>query len=97
MSKSNADLFASVMPFVATVEQHTLTRAAQMLGVTPSAVSRAIARLESDLGAHLLNRTARTGTLTDERKPFYREGPKRVVRRRRAPDRTSPPPTSPRR
>jgi len=95
MSKSNADLFASVMPFVATVEQHSLTRAAQMLGVTPSAVSRAIARLESDLGAHLLNRTARTVTLTDEGTLFYRECQNAVVGMRRARDAISHSQTSP--
>src|SRR6266568_2756876 len=73
MSVSAADLFAGIMPFVATVEERSLTRAARLLGVTPSAVSRAIAKLESDLGIRLLNRTPRTVTLTPEGTLFYRE------------------------
>lgn len=68
-----AALFAGVMPFVATAEARSLTGAARRLGVTPSAVSKAIARLEAELGARLLNRTARTVTLTDEGTLFYRE------------------------
>jgi LysR family transcriptional regulator, regulator for bpeEF and oprC len=73
MSVSPADLFAGIMPFVATVEGRSLTRAARLLGVTPSAVSRAITKLESDLGVRLLNRTPRTVTLTPEGTIFYRE------------------------
>src|SRR3954469_18168533 len=73
MSVSSAELFAGIMPFVATVEGLSLSRAARFLGVTPSAVSRAIMKLESDLGARLLNRTPRALTLTPEGTIFYRE------------------------
>src|SRR6266540_1493195 len=71
MSVSLADLFAGIMPFVATVEGRTLTRAARLLGVTPSMVSRSIAKLESALGIRLLNRTPRTVSLTPEGSIFY--------------------------
>jgi DNA-binding transcriptional LysR family regulator len=73
MPVSTADLFAGIMPFVATAEARSLTGAAQRLGVTPSAVSKAIARLEAELGVRLLNRTARAVTLTEEGTLFYRE------------------------
>jgi DNA-binding transcriptional LysR family regulator len=84
MSVSAVDLFAGIMPFVATVEGRSLTRAARLLGVTPSAVSRAIAKLESDLGARLLNRTPRSVTLTPEGTLFYRECQAAVAGVRRA-------------
>jgi DNA-binding transcriptional LysR family regulator len=73
MSVSPADLFAGIMPFVATVEGRSLTRAARLLGVTPSMVSRSIAKLESDLGIRLLNRTPRTVSATPEGSIFYGE------------------------
>ena len=72
MSTPSADLFAGIMPFVATVEGGSLTRAARALGVTPSAISRAIAKLESELGVRLLNRTPRTVALTPEGATFFR-------------------------
>ena len=41
--------------------------------MTPSAVSKAITKLEAELGVRLLNRTARAATLTHEGTLFYRE------------------------
>src|SRR4051812_40485548 len=67
------DLFAGIMPFVATVEARSFTRAARTLGVTPSAVSKAITKLESELGVQLLVRSARVVSLTEEGASFYRE------------------------
>ncbi|MGO4779130.1 LysR family transcriptional regulator, partial [Lysobacter sp. 2RAB21] len=46
-------------------------RAADGLGLTPSGVSRAIARLESRIGVRLLDRTTRAMTLTDEGRRLY--------------------------
>ena len=61
------------MPFVATAEVRSFTRAAVRLGVTPSAISKAISKLESELGVRLLHRTPRTVALTHEGELFYRE------------------------
>ena len=55
----------------AVVETRSFARAAKALGLTPSGVSRAIARLEERLGVRLLQRTARSVTLTDEWRRFY--------------------------
>lgn len=55
----------------AVVETKSFVRAAKAVGVTPSGVSRAIGRLEERLGVRLLQRTARSVTLTDEGLRFY--------------------------
>lgn len=55
----------------AVVESRSFVRASKALGLTPSGVSRAIARLEERLGVRLLQRTARSVTLTDEGRRFY--------------------------
>lgn len=73
MAASTADLFAGVVPFVATAEARSVSRAARALGVTPSSVSRALTRLESELGVRLLHRTSRTVALTPEGELFYRD------------------------
>src|ERR1043165_3868586 len=44
----------------------SFSRAAQQLGKSPQAVTRAVASLESRLGVRLLNRTTRSVTLSDE-------------------------------
>jgi len=73
MTAATTDLFAGVMPFVATAEARSVTRAARLLGVTPSAISRALTKLESELGVRLLVRTARTVALTPEGELLYRD------------------------
>ena len=65
-----ADLFSGVLPFVHTAEQRSFRRAARELGVTPAAVSKAVARLEEDLGVRLLLRTSRTVSVTPEGELF---------------------------
>jgi DNA-binding transcriptional LysR family regulator len=57
--------------FVTAVEAGNFTRAAQRLGVTPAAVSRAIARHEAALGVRLFRRTTRTVKLTDDGQVYY--------------------------
>jgi len=57
--------------FVRVVEAHSFTAAAEALGREKSSVSRAIARLESDLGVRLLQRTTRKLALTDAGQAFY--------------------------
>jgi DNA-binding transcriptional LysR family regulator len=55
----------------AVVEAGSFVRAGEALGVTQSAVSRAIARLEARVGIRLFTRTARAISLTDDGRRFY--------------------------
>ncbi|MCC6807081.1 MAG: LysR family transcriptional regulator [Deltaproteobacteria bacterium] len=59
-----ADLFAGILPFVRTAEEKSFSRAATDLGVTTAAVSKAVKKLEDDLGVKLLDRSSRLVTLT---------------------------------
>ncbi|AQR73420.1 LysR family transcriptional regulator [Sphingomonas sp. LM7] len=52
--------------FVRVVQEGGFSAAARSLDLTPSAVSKLIARLEARLGSRLLTRTTRALTLTDE-------------------------------
>jgi LysR family transcriptional regulator for bpeEF and oprC len=60
------DLFAGVLPFTAVAEARSFRKAAATLGVTPAAVSKAVAKLEEDLGVVLLHRTTRRVELSPE-------------------------------
>ncbi|WP_437338513.1 LysR family transcriptional regulator [Sorangium sp. So ce394] len=62
---------AAIELLVATVETGSFSRAARRLGVTPSAVSRRVMRLERELGVALLARTTRSLRLTDDGQAFY--------------------------
>lgn len=53
------------------VEARSFVAAAQTLGMSPSAISKAVSRLEERLGARLLNRTTRSLSLTDLGTNFY--------------------------
>jgi DNA-binding transcriptional LysR family regulator len=69
-------LLSGVTVLAAVIEAGTIVRASEALGLTASAVSRAVSRLEARIGARLLNRTTRSLTLTDEGRLFYeRVGP----------------------
>lgn len=58
--------FASIAAFVHAVEQQSFAGAARVVGISPSAIGKAIGRLESRLNVRLLNRTTRSISLTDE-------------------------------
>src|SRR3954447_19755576 len=58
----------------AVVEGGSFVRAGEALGLTPSGVSRAVARLEARVGVRLLDRTPRAVTLTDEGRRFHARG-----------------------
>jgi DNA-binding transcriptional LysR family regulator len=60
-----------IAAFVRVVEAGSFTAAAQTLKVPTSSVSRAVARLEEDLGVRLLNRTTRSLHLTDGGQSFF--------------------------
>lgn len=55
----------------AVVNAGSFVRAGEALGLTQSAVSRAVARLEDRVGVRLFRRTARSISLTDEGLRFY--------------------------
>lgn len=57
--------------FVEAVERGSFSAAARELGLSPSAVSKQVGRLEDRLGVRLLNRSTRNVTLTEEGRVFY--------------------------
>ena len=57
--------------FVRTVERGGFSLAARELGLTPSAVSKLVTRLEDRLGVRLLNRTTRKLALTPEGEAYF--------------------------
>lgn len=58
--------------YVAVVEQNGVSSAADYLQLSKSAVSKALARLEQDLGVRLLARNTRNLRITSEGEAFYR-------------------------
>ena len=66
-------LLSGVTVLIAVVEAGTIARAAEALGLSPSGVSRALARLEQRVGTRLLARTTRSLSLTDEGRRFYEQ------------------------
>jgi len=65
------ELFAGVVPFFHVAEQLSFRRAAEHLGVSTAAVSKAVAGLEARLGVKLLIRSSRAVALTPEGKLFH--------------------------
>ncbi len=61
-----ADLFAGVLPFIAVAEAQSFRGAAEQLGVSTAAVSKAIKRLEAELGVRLFERSSRKVALSAE-------------------------------
>ena len=59
------DQIASMRIFLAVADTGALNQAGRQLGLSPSAVSKHIAALESRLGAQLLTRTTRHVALTE--------------------------------
>jgi DNA-binding transcriptional LysR family regulator len=55
----------------AITETGNFARAAEILGLTPSGISRAVARLEARVGVRLFDRSPRTVTLTEEGRRFH--------------------------
>ncbi len=64
--------FDQLAIFVAVVESGSLTRAAERLGVGKTAVSTAIQRLESEVGAAFLVRTTRKLCVTEAGQNFFK-------------------------
>lgn len=57
--------------FVRVADARSFTEAARRLGISPSAASKAITRLEDRLGVRLVYRTTRSVSLTDDGTAFY--------------------------
>jgi DNA-binding transcriptional LysR family regulator len=66
-------LLASVGVLAAIVEGGSFARAADALGLSPSGVSRAVGRLEAQIGLRLFHRTTRSVRLTDDGQRLYEE------------------------
>ena len=67
----DARVLTGVGVFTAVAEAGTFARAAEALNMTPSGVSRAIARLEGRLGIRLFARSPRSVALTEEGLRFH--------------------------
>ena len=65
------DKFVALTIFVRVVEHGGFTAAAKKLGLSASAVTKSIARLEDELGTQLFNRTTRRLRTTDYGQEFY--------------------------
>lgn len=71
MPRPLVNRFGEMAVFVRVVERKGLSMAARDFGMTPSAVSRLIARLEARLGVRLLSRSTRGMRVTQEGHEFY--------------------------
>lgn len=65
-----ADFFSGIAAFVAVAEARSFNKAATQLGVSRAATSKAVSRLEAELGVTLLVRTSRSVSLTNEGELF---------------------------
>lgn len=71
MARSEVNRSGEMEVFVSVVEQGGFSAAARACRMTPSAVSKLIARLETRLGTRLINRSTRAFQLTPEGCAFY--------------------------
>ncbi len=71
MSRIEPGRISRIWTFLRVVEAGGLTAAATSLGLTPSGVSKQVARLESDLGLRLLHRTTRALQPTEAGQALY--------------------------
>jgi DNA-binding transcriptional LysR family regulator len=65
------DRLDDMLAFIAVVDCHSFSAAAERLGVSKSVMSRRLSDLENRLGARLLNRTTRRLSLTEVGQAFY--------------------------
>ncbi|NDV89149.1 LysR family transcriptional regulator [Aurantimonas aggregata] len=71
MPRTEVNRFAEMEIFARVVEQGGFSAAARVSGVSASAVSKLVARLEARLGTRLVHRTTRRFQLTPEGQSFY--------------------------
>ena len=70
----SGDQLAEMRVFVRAIERGSFAAAAGDLGLTPSAVSKLVGRLETRLGVRLVNRTTRKLALTAEGETYFHSG-----------------------
>lgn len=70
-TQSMIDAASQLLVFAHVVEHGSFSASARALGLTPSAVSRQISRLEDRLGVRLLTRSTRHIVLTEAGRAFY--------------------------
>src|SRR3954468_373070 len=71
MSRLDVNRSGEMEVFARVVELGGFSTAARAFGMTPSAVSKLVARLEARLGVRLINRSTRKLQLTPEGTAFY--------------------------
>ena len=74
------DKLGALNMFVATAEHGSFSRAAEQLGKTPSALTKAVSHLEAELGARLFERSTRRTVLTEAGR-VYLETARQVLQR----------------
>jgi len=84
--------FHAMTVFMQAARDENLTATAKSLCMSPSAVSKAIARLENELNVRLLNRSPRAVSLTHEGSRFYMEAERLTVAVERARNAIKSPP-----
>lgn len=78
MARHEINRFTEMEVFVTVIETGGFSAAAKQVRLTPSAISKLIARLEARLGTRLFNRSTRQFQLTPEGCTFY-EAAKRIL------------------
>ena len=70
-TNQNLNLLNEMVTFVTVVETGSFSETARQFGTTPSAISRAISRLEKALGTRLLQRTTRKLRISESGQAVY--------------------------
>lgn len=65
------DRFTGLTAFVRTADLGSFVAAGRVLGLSPSAIGKAVTKLENDLGVRLLQRSTRSLRLTEEGRAFH--------------------------
>ncbi|MFM4264262.1 LysR family transcriptional regulator, partial [Klebsiella quasipneumoniae subsp. similipneumoniae] len=82
----NLNLLPDLALFVQIVDQGSFSAVARQSGITPSAVSRSVSRLEREMGCKLLQRTTRKLRLNDAGETVYQHAQQMLEAARQAMD-----------
>lgn len=82
----NLNLLPDLALFVQIVDQGSFSAVARQNGITPSAVSRSVSRLEREMGCKLLQRTTRKLRLSDAGETIYQHAQQMLEAARQAMD-----------